>query len=200
MIDYVVDREYFHVTRSLHYNNHAPLAIGAVIDVGTKHNPFFGFYEGVRAYPVTTPTGQVQCPAIKFLKSVRDGMINCPNIALIAVEVADHYVVLARELILEQVRIETAPHAPSRQKCLWLADTLDEAKFWKERLGAVGSIARLQVSGIVHRADAFHLLGDSEPLTTTYDRAHRYWRGEPSSIPELETLFCGTAKIVEISD
>jgi hypothetical protein len=106
---------------------------------------------------------------------------------------------LVRELIMEQVRIKIAPDAPSRQRCLWLADTLDEAKSWQARLGG-GSIARLQVRGTVHRADASHLLGDSEPLTVTYDRASKYWRGENSNAPELETLFCGSAKVLAISE
>ena len=199
MAEKVSDGEYFHVTRALPYTGHAPLQIGAVIDIGSGYNPFFAFYEGIRAYPVTLPSGQVQVPAITFLNSVRDGTINCPNIGHIAAEIAEHYVMLARELIMEQIRIEISPEAPSRQKCLWLADTLDEAKSWQARLGGAGSIAQLRVSGTIHGADASHLLGDSEPLQRSYDRARSYWRGEHSCTPELETLFCGSATVVGIS-
>ena len=200
MVEMIRDREYFHVTRALAYNNHAQLQIGTVFDVGSNTNPFFGFYEGVRAYPVQTPNGQVEVPAIKFLKSVRDGTINCPNLAQIATDIAEHYVMLARELIMEQVRIDIAPDAPSRQRCLWLADTLDEAKNWQARLRGNGLIASLKLSGTIHRADASHLLGDSEQLATTYARARSNWNGEQSCKPELETLFCGTATVLAISD
>ncbi len=200
MAEVVKDRECFHVTRPLPYNNHSPLESGAIVYVGAEHNPFFGFYEKVRAYPVTTVDGQVMCPAIKFLKSVRDGTISGPNFTQVAVEVAEHYVMLCRELIMEQVRKEAAPNAPSRQTCLWLADTVDEARAWHARLGGTGAIARLRLNGTIHRADASLLLGDSEPLTETYARARKYWLGEQSNAPELETLFSGTAKIVKILD
>lgn len=50
-------------------------------------------------------------------------------------------------------------------------------------------------TGIIHRADARLLLGDSEPLSVTKERARRYWRGEIGQDPEMETLFVGDAVI-----
>jgi Protein of unknown function (DUF2441) len=85
---------------------------------------------------------------------------------------------------MEEVRREIAPDAPSRQRCLWLADSLEEARAWQVRLGGASArILRLNVSGGVHRADAALLLGDSEPLSQTYARARSYWRGEHSATP-----------------
>lgn len=186
------------MSRALPYNGHAPLDVGMSLEIGIAKNPFFGFYQDVRAYPVTTANGEVQVRAIKFLTSVRDGTINCAVLPQIAAEVAEHYLILCRELIMEEVRQELVPKAPSRQYCLWLADTLDEAQRWRTRLGGSGQIAQLSVTGTIHRTDAAHLLGDSEPLTETYKRARAYWRGDKSSQPELETLFSGTATVVDL--
>ncbi len=198
MAEQITDGDFFHVTRDLPYNQHAPMSIGAVFEIGSKPNPFFGFYEGARSYSVTTPTEVVQVPAIKFLKSVSRGEINCPILPKIAAEVAEHYLLLAREIIMEQVRREIAPDAPSRQTCLWLTDSIDAARAWRVRLGGNCRIARLKVCGVIHRADASLLLGDSEPLSKTYDRARAYWVGQRSESPEPETLFYGSAEVVEL--
>jgi hypothetical protein len=99
---------------------------------------------------------------------------------------------------MEQVRLEVAPSAPSRQKCMWLADTLVEAENWRTRLGGTGDILKLQLNGNIHRADASHLLADSQPLSETYARARSYWDGKPGEHPEFETLFCGSAKVIDV--
>jgi hypothetical protein len=39
------------------------------------------------------------------------------------------------------------------------------------------------------------LLGDSEPLSVTRERARKYWQGEASESPQWETLFVGEAKV-----
>ena len=193
-----VGQEYFHVTRDLPYNKNAKLVVGSNFEMGAAYNPYFGFYEGIRAYPVVTDDGEVAVPAIKFLKSVSNGSISCSIHPQIAAEIAEHYVMLCRELIMEEVRREIVPEAPSRQKCLWVAEDLNGARQWHSRLGGLGQIVRLRASGTMHRADAAHLLGDSEPLTTTYSRARAYWRGEISSEPQLEILLSGLATVVEV--
>ncbi|MGB9151816.1 MAG: DUF2441 domain-containing protein [Alphaproteobacteria bacterium] len=197
MVETVADREFFHITRDVAHNQHAPLMIGSTLEIGNRPNPFFGFYESVRSYSVTTPTEVVQVPAIKFLKSISRGEINCPTLPKIAADVAEHYLLLAREIIMEQVRREIAPDAPSRQTCLWLTDTIEAARVWQVRLGGSYRIARLRVHGVIQRVDAAHLLGDSEPLSKTYDRARLYWEGHHSANPEAETLFAGSAEVVE---
>ncbi len=121
------------MSRDVPYNQHSPMTIGTSLEVGNRSNPFFGFYEGVCRYAVTTREGIVQVPALKFLKSVSRGEITCPELPRIAVDVAEHYLILAREIIMEQVRREIAPDVPSRQTCLWLTDTLDAAGFRQAR-------------------------------------------------------------------
>lgn len=195
---YIAEGTYFHVTRALPYNIYPPLASGVTLEIGAAHNPFFAFFENSRTYHVTTPKGALQYPAMAFLRGVKDGELNCPLLPQIAFETAQHFQLLARELIMEEVRKTVAADAPSRQRCIWLADSKEEADFWFRRLGNAGLIVELSVSGTAHRADASHLLAESEPLSVTYAKARAYWRGEASAQPEFETLFQGKAKVVNL--
>jgi hypothetical protein len=129
MVEQVKTRTLYHVTATKPYKNE--FAANQVVKVGDTFNPFFAFYEGSREYGVTQPDGSVlQIKAVAFLRQVRDGQINSPQFAAIATEVALHYVMLVRELIMEEIRREEFGCAPpSRQRCLYLCDTLDEARY-----------------------------------------------------------------------
>lgn len=196
MPETIFGEEFFHVTRTLAYNDNPPVEIGSQFEVGKKHNPFFGFYENERKYAVDDPSGPIEVKAIKFLSSVKNGQINCPNLPSIAHQIAEHYIMLVRELIMEEVRKEVAPDAPSRKSCLWVIENMDQARHWLNRLSGDSRIVRLSLNGVIHRADANLLLGDSEPLSVTYAKAHAYWRGTMSDSPELEAVFHGTAIVV----
>ena len=198
MTENVESQRFFHVTRHLSYNSNAPLVTGLKIEAGIVHNPFFRFYEGEINYPVTTPEGIVHCKAIRFLSAVKNGEIESRNLAHIAHGVAQHYLMLARELIMEEVRKDVDSNLPSRQSCLWMVETESDAKYWQKRLNGVSCIVVLKVHGVIHRTDASLLLGDSEPLSETYNRARRYWCGETSEHAEREVLFKGTAEVVDL--
>ena len=196
----VSGHEFFHVTRILAYNKNPPLKIAYQFEVGNIHNPFFSFYENELNYTVNDPSGRIEVKAIKFLSSVKVGTINCPTLPNIAYEIAEHYIMLVRELIMEEVRKEVTPDAPSRKSCLWVVENIDQARYWLGRLGGDSRIARLSLDGVIHRADASLLLGDSEPLSVTYANAHSYWQGTMSDSPEPEAVFCGTATVVAFED
>nr|WP_256468909.1 DUF2441 domain-containing protein [Bradyrhizobium sp. 76] len=142
----------------------------------------------------------VNVKAIRWLSLVREGQIapHAGVLPAIALEVAQHYVMLSRELIMEDIRLnEFGGKPPSRQRCLYASDTLSEAKHWQSRLADPSSaICELSCTGTVLRADAALLLGDSEPLSETRKRARAYWRGESSLAPEWETLFVGKATVM----
>lgn len=195
MVEQVTNRNLCHMTVTRPYKQ--AFADNQMVKVGDAFNPFFAFYESACKYPVTTSDGAVvQVPAIKYLNQVKLGKVNSPNLATIAAEVATHYVMLCRELIMEEIRCDEFKGAPpSRQRCLYACDTLDEAQYWNRRIGENGTICELNCTGTIHRADSRLLLGDSEPLSVTRARARKYWRGEVGENPEFETLFVGEATV-----
>lgn len=194
----VTDLELFHVTRNVFHSDESPIKDGDCIEVGERHNPFYSFYEKPRSYPVNENGQWVQVPAMQFLSRVVTGNITTDNLPAIAKEVALHYLMLSRELIMEQVRQEVASDAPSRQRCLWMTETEPEARHWQIRLGGESRIVRFRATGVIHRADASLLLAESEPISETFRKAHLYWMGQQSDKPEWETLFIGSASVIEI--
>ena len=195
MIGQVTNHKLYHVTLTKPYKQ--AFVVNQSVKIGDAYNPFFGFYEGAREYPVTQADGSIlQIRAVAFLRQARDGQINSPQLATIATEVAVHYVMLCRELIMEEIRRDEFNSVPpSRQRCLYGCNTLDEARYWNQRIGESGTICELTCTGSIHRADARLLLGDSEPLSLTRDRARAYWRGDVGQNPEMETLFVGNATV-----
>ena len=198
MVEQVKDRTLYHMTVTKPYKK--AFVANQVVRVGDAYNPFFGFYEGSRQYLITdSNTGDViQVNAITWLKRVQEGTINTtPEIlACLAVEVTQHYVMLCRELIMEEVRRDEFNSEPSsRQNCLYVCDTIEEAHYWKNRINENGTVCELTCTGTIHRADARFLLSVSEPISVTKDRARTYWHGDVSDNPELETLFVGDATV-----
>ena len=185
LTEFVRDRALFHVTVTKPYKQ--AFASGQNVHIGASDNPFFQFYEGARSYPVNDNGMMVNVKAVRWLRLVRDGLI-APHpgiLPTIALEIAEHYVMLCRELIMEELRRdEFGSKPPSRQSCIYACDTLEEAKYWRDGIGDNGSsVCELSCTGTIHRADAGLLLGESEPLSVTRERGRRYWRGETSDQP-----------------
>jgi hypothetical protein len=195
VVEHVKQRKVYHVTTTMPYKQ--AFAPGQTVRLGAASNPFFHFYETPREYEVNDRGQIVQVKAVAWLRQVRDGTINTSPqmLANVATEVAMHYLMLARELIMEEIRAKQCPDAPSRQQCLYVCNSLEEARYWNQRLGGNGTICELTCTGAIHRADARLLVGDSEPLSTTRDRARQYWRGVVGPNPEMETLFAGNATV-----
>lgn len=196
MVERVTNYRLYHVTVPKPYKQ--PFVPNQSVEIGDNDNPFFGFYESVRQYPVMENGQLVQVKAVRWLTAVRAGRIDpAPGLLpSIAVEVAQHYVMLCRELVMEEIRkSEFDAMPPSRQRCIFACETLESARAWQRRLGGEGTICELICAGKIHRADARLLLGDSEPLSVTRERARAYWRGEIGEDPELELLFVGKAVV-----
>jgi hypothetical protein len=135
MVERVSGRKLFHLTETKPYKN--AFVADQVVQIGESYTPFFGFYEGARTYPVTVENGTtVQVPAVKFLKQVLAGNIKSQMLPTIAAEVAQHYVMLCRELIMEEIRLaEFDGRPPSRQRCLYACESVEEARYWKQLVG-----------------------------------------------------------------
>ena len=197
MADTVTDEIFYHVAHTKNYVRRAPLAEGDKFTVGCETNPFFGYYDKARTYTVVKEGENIVVPALKFLREARRGNITGSDLPKQAYNIANHYSMLARELIMEEVRLEIDPNAPSRKSCLWVADSLSLATYWQKKLGGKSRILKLSVTGTVHLGDAKHLMNESEPLAATYAKARAYWRGEQTSDPLPETLISGTVTVRE---
>jgi hypothetical protein len=202
MVEKVAERKFYQVTSTGTYKQ--AFVLNQKIVVGNEHNPFFRFYEGVLQYPIKdSQTGAtIQVNAVEWLHRVRVGTIrpsSCKILAAKAWEVSQHYVMLARELIMEQIRLEEfAAEPPSRQTCLFLSDTSDEAKGWLPALGGHGSICELVCTGTIHKADSRLMVKSSEPLSVTKEKTRAYWKGEASASRRMEILFNGEAIVSAI--
>ncbi len=199
----IEDEELFHINRKLLYSTFNHLTPGQIISTGETYNPFFGFYQGKREYRVKQENGGfVNVPAMRFLNRVKKGEINPEHFPAVAYEIANHFLMLSRELIFEEVRIEKFNDAPSRHRCLWLLRAKEDAGVWWNTLtcGAESKILKIRATGKAHVADAGLLLGDSEPLAQTYAKAEKYWKGEVSDHPQMEIIFEGKLEVIEISN
>src|SRR5437667_5121499 len=128
-----VNNEYFfHVNSNANLSTYDLMRRGTTINIGNESSPFFSIYETwQRTYPVRKDTGEVQqVPAMRFLNEVKAGNITPDNLSQTAYEVANHFLMLARELLWETVRLNEFPEAPSRQRCIWLTRTLEQARDW----------------------------------------------------------------------
>jgi hypothetical protein len=198
MVDSVAGRQYFHINRIPPYSNHAAMAVGQVIAVGGSFNPFFGYYDEHRTLAVNTPTGIEHVSMVNWMKRVREGSITPNNLPITACEIVEHHAMLVRELLLEEIRLVEVPEAPSRQRCMWLLESWEDAEYWRGRLPSTDPIVRVSATGTAHVVDARLMPYDSVSLSEMRRLGRAYWRGEMSDQPEREVLFVGNIEVIEI--
>jgi len=201
LVKHVRNRKFYQITLTNSYKQ--AFVLEQSVEIGKEYNPFFRFYENTLNYPVTDGnTGaSIQVNAVEWLHRVRMKTIltSYEILAEKAFEVSQHYLMLARELIMEQIRVEEfAGKPPSRQKCLFLCETVEEAKTWLPLLSGTGAVCELTCTGKFLRTDSSLMVKTSEPLSVTRDKARAYWSGDASSDPRMEILFEGEAKVTAI--
>jgi len=206
MTQTVNEQSYFHINSNANLSPHPIMRRGDIFEIGGTTNPFFGFYEEhQRTYPVTeTPTGIVhQVPAMKFLRLVKDGEVTSTDLPTIARDTANHFLMLVRELLWENVRLAEFPEAPSRQRCIWLIESMANVTNWISHLGFKPnhySVVRVRATGRALNVDGNYLAGDSEPLPVWFEKARAYWSSKNTQNPLPEVLFEGRIEVDEIID
>ncbi|MDA7949555.1 MAG: DUF2441 domain-containing protein [Hyphomicrobiaceae bacterium] len=201
-VEEVEEKILYHRTVTRSYKT--AFELGQGVKIGSAHNPFFGFFEKPRTYPLVRRDRSVeQLGPILFLKCVDAGNIQANNLSRDALEIAQYFNTLAREFLMEHIRVtEFAGKPPSRQTCLFACDTLEEAKYWDSKMSAgsdeKGILCELTCNGIIFRADATWLRIESDGLSSSIACARAYWRGEVSDYPQMETLFIGEATVTEL--
>src|SRR5258705_5230169 len=138
-----------------------------------------------------------------FLRLVRDGAVTSATFPGIAFDTANHFLMLARELLWENVRLAEFQDVPSRQRCIWLVEALEDVKRWIAQLRFkpdLYRVVRVRAHGRALRVDGNNLAGDSEPLPIWFEKARAYWSGRDSPHPIPEVLFEGRIEVDEIID
>jgi Protein of unknown function (DUF2441) len=72
---------------------------------------------------------------------------------------------LIREYIFEEVRANYFPQLPSRRTCIWVVEKNAVPYWWARLDGEHKEIFRLDLTGVLHRADERHLAADALSLT-----------------------------------
>lgn len=199
----VVNERFFHINSAPPYSTYPLLKVGDMVEVGKTTNPFFGFYETrTRTYDITENNQPVPVGGLTWLKRVQAGTL-APNNAItlvnIAVDVAKHFHMLARELLWENVRLSAFPSAPSRQRCMFLLENLDNLPLWQRMLSnRPANLVEMTATGRILHVDQNWLPPDDERLPSLYDKARRYWEGEMTGNPTREVLFEGKATVDRI--
>jgi hypothetical protein len=96
--------------------------------------------------PRARPIGR----AAEWLRQVKIGTLQTApqTLAEIAWKVSQHYMMLARELLMEEIRVEEfSGSPPSRQRCLYLSETVEESRTWLPLLGGNGAVCELTCTG-----------------------------------------------------
>jgi len=197
MTEIIKDGIYYHVAHNKNYVQRTPLSVGTEFEVGHETNPYFGYYDKARTYNVHKDGKNIRVPALKFLRSFKNGTIMGPDLPKQAYNIANHYSMLSRELIMEEVRRELVPDAPSRKSCLWVVDSLSLAAYWQRKIGGRSRLMKLSLTGKMHKGDAKLLMNESEPLADTYEKARQYWLGEQTEDALPEILFAGKVLVLE---
>lgn len=169
-----MQRTCYHVqTDAGHARDRTPFREGQILTVGTTHNPFYG--------------------AIRISATHERHDVSRQDVRL-------HLSKMLRESVFESVRLTHQPALPSRTTCLWLAESLEDARYWLGRIDHPGRKRlfemKLLEGGSLHRAYEGHLTDAPECIHEIEARARRYWRGEPARDGRPELLYAGRLQVL----
>lgn len=108
MVEIVQGKRLYQVTVTNNYK--VAFVAGQTVQVGRYQNPFFKFYELTMEYPIIDSqmgtTVMLNC--VELIHRVRNKTVQTSYDVLAekAFEVSQHYMMLARELVMEQIRVE----------------------------------------------------------------------------------------------
>ena len=183
--------QYFHIDSCYKPAGKQLLEIGQTLN--TSSRPFNPYYEQMcDIHHVIPVSGQKR--RLKELLSSHDiEQFSSRALANNFHNVIDTYIRLLREMEFENIRREQYANRPSRTRCIWLTDNLDQAVYWRKRLGKDDRtrIVRVEIDGTLHQADGRHLCADSSSLPELRAAAQSYWEGKLSTNPEIEILLEG---------
>jgi hypothetical protein len=157
------------------------LATSFYIQVSNGNVPPLHFFENVIANPSfpSDRMGQVVQSMLPLLKNLQ--MLN-------------------REVVWEIARQQECPDSPSRWKCMFLCETLDDVKRLLTDYHKPGKIFEVEATGLAFVADSLWLPADVDHLLVQLGLAQAYWQGKRKKDGLSEVLFSGDLKIIAQCD
>ncbi len=204
MIQKINGQSFYHINKKPFYSAFPIMQKGTTYNFSPhKFNPFFGYYENfpdlwAMSIPKRSPEDKIS--SIESLRLFSNFMGNPVNFPQKAYEIAKHYLLLAREMVLEKVRIEKCPNAPSRQSCIFLIDSDNDIQKWKSELIAGDEYQILEVfaTGNAIKVDSSYLPVGHEPISEWELKASKYWGCDLSNNPCMEILFEGDVIVEKV--
>ncbi|WP_038911220.1 DUF2441 domain-containing protein [Dickeya dadantii] len=156
--------QYFHIDTCYQSAGKKLLEIGQTIS--TNSLSFNPYYEQICDIHHVIPVCRQDRRLKEFLCSHDVKRFSSEELASNFHNVIDTYIRLLREMEFENVRREQFADHPSRTRCIWLTDNLEDAYYWYKRLNKPGPsrIVEVKVDGNLCEADGRHLSTESSSL------------------------------------
>lgn len=179
-MEYVENKEFYHIQRKVFYNNAPFWDKGQTIIAGKDKNPYTQVLEKYEAN--SGKEKESMAGAIRYYQNI------------------------IREMVFEEVRKEHFPTLPSRKKCLWvIPNEIKRINYWWDRLPRDDNeervLLKLRLTGNIHKCNQSFITLDYASVLDKKELALNYWSGVPgNSDIENEYLFEGTVTVEEIFD
>ncbi|XMB85865.1 DUF2441 domain-containing protein [Mycoplasmatota bacterium WC44] len=110
---------------------------------------------------------------------------------------------IKRELILEQVRINTNPNLPSRYSCLYVIPNQSALQFWQNIFSYNSQnsnyqIVELEITGDLHVGDYNLLVDSTKSVDNLIQDYQKYWNYNQKNSVHEEGIFEGEAECIRI--
>ncbi len=173
---------------------------GNKINLTTKQiNNFNSYYDN---YFPKISIGNVEYPVIEAMSIINSRKLyasekNAEIIVNQLHSIAKELAIYMRESIFEEIRAEYFADLPSRKSCIWVCEK-ESIKYWLKTLGFNCRIFKLELTGVIHKADQHHLNAEVLPCELIRENAFNYWTGTDGNNPEeQEILFEGIINILD---
>lgn len=191
MIENVNKKIYYHI------NTGNKLNVDDVLNIGDRYNNFY--YEIYNGEYLLEEKDANEILINK--RKNKDYTINDIDEFKVVYETINNSAMITRELMFEEVRKEINNELPSRLKCLYVCETLEEIEEWLNIFKRTNKkdyqILELELTGKVFTGDASYILRQNISLNKKREQAKEYWNGNKINCHN-ETLFEGTAVVRSI--
>jgi hypothetical protein len=198
---YIKGEEYYHLHNKNVYSD--VWAVDNSLNFSNRALNSFNYY--YEKYSPRINVNGMDYPPIKALEILQDGLYSrTPQYAEYLVgkfkDIITDLGLYIREELFEEVRENYFPGLPSRKTCIWVLEK-KAIRYWSEILGKDFELYKLELTGIMHKADQKHLSCEIISHEEWRRRAFNYWTGVDNRNPvEEELLFEGIVKIKEKYD